>query len=387
MKSLAFAMLHQPPARAFALLVVAPLLIALDGPSPWQIAGLGSVSPECVGGVPIAKRPIIASTQYGAAVTALAWSPDGQRLASIAAAGQIDIWSQSGEQTQRIQLGIHTHGALAFTGDGRYLVTSRSGSDRASDSIALDLWDAATGTLVQRIPGPVPGGTWQQNRSELLAISGNGRVAGSLAAEGPGTPVLLYDAETWAPIGTVAQPPPAIPRTFALSPDGERIALGMYSGLVVLFDTRTRAELNAFHAYAGGGNARVVNRLAFSPDGTLLATAPDQNFHQGEPYPALRMIHIWRVADGGIVRTYEGNFGPVSDLSWSPDGRFLASASMDGPVRIWSTQRNGPPCAAIDNAPAKHDSQAWQVAFSPDGTFLAAGGNGGIVFFKLQADR
>ena len=169
-----------------------------------------------------------------------------------------------------------------------------------------------------------------------------------------------------------------MPQSFALSPDNEQVALGTVGGLVVLFDTRTRRELRSFRAYAA-----IVNKIAFSPDGTLLATGPFQGLRHNPPFPVLQMIHIWRVADGTMVRTYEGNFGPVRGLSWSPDGRFIASASTDGPVRIWSTQRDGLPCTATDNFP----SHAWPVAFSPDGSVLAAGGTGGIVLLELQQSR
>lgn len=363
-----------PRARSLSVLALSLMLVGTDGPPPWQAAD--PVSTECLGGVPLEVRRVEVSAQFNSSVTALAWSPDGRRLASISGmAGQIDVWDRGGQHMRQIKVGLGTYGALAFTPNSQRLVTSRSTPDRASDWVALDIWDLATGALVQRVPGPVPGGTGRQNRSELVAVSANGHMAGSLAHGGLGVPVQLYNPETWALMGTVAEPSPDIPETFALSSDGKQLALGTIGGFVVLFDTQTQRKVNLFSAYPSN-----VHTIAFSPDGTLVATGPFQGLRQNPPFPNPQMIHIWRVADGAKMRTYEGNFGPVRGLSWSPDGRFLASASVDGPVRIWSTQRDGPPCVAMEDFPPR----AWPVAFSPDSDVLAAGGDGGIILFELR---
>lgn len=84
---------------------------------------------DCVGGIPVAVREIPVSAQYDSTVTALAWSADGQRLASIGGfAGQIDIWDRGGQRVQQIKVALGTLEVLAFTHDGHDLVTSRSTS-------------------------------------------------------------------------------------------------------------------------------------------------------------------------------------------------------------------------------------------------------------------
>ena len=92
--------------------------------------------------------------------------------------------------------------------------------------------------------------------------------------------------------------------------------------------------------------------VAFSPDGTLLATASDD-----------RTARIWDTATGRARTTLTGHNGPVTGVAFSPDGTLLATASDDHTARIWDT--------ATAQALTGHNSPVNGVAFSPDGTLLA----------------
>lgn len=70
----------------------------------------------------------------------------------------------------------------------------------------------------------------------------------------------------------------------------------------------------------------VVQSLAFSPDGRLLATG--SSYENG-------LVRIWDVQTGELLRTLEGHLNGVSQVSFSPNSQFLASGSYDGTLRIW----------------------------------------------------
>lgn len=107
------------------------------------------------------------------------------------------------------------------------------------------------------------------------------------------------------------------------------------------------------------GHTATIGRIAWSPDGRFLAS------------PSLdKTIRIWDVAHGRCTAVLKGHKGEVYGAAWSPDGRKLASSGRNkDPVCIWnletgeqSEQRFGP-----------EDNSCWSIGFSPDGQKLACG--------------
>ncbi len=99
--------------------------------------------------------------------------------------------------------------------------------------------------------------------------------------------------------------------------------------------------------------------LAFSPDGSLLATATTDN-----------EICLWQVADGRKFLICQGHTGWVHTVAFSPCGTFFASGSEDETIRLWHVQTGQ--CIATLKG---HSNWVWSVAFSPDGKHLASGSN------------
>jgi len=107
---------------------------------------------------------------------------------------------------------------------------------------------------------------------------------------------------------------------FALAPDGTIIALGLRDGTIQL---RTIDEGILLHTLEG--HQQAVNSLAFSPDGTLLASG-DIRGDTGAV-----TVRLWRTSDGKLVRSEELHSAYfVNSLTFSPDGLFLAVISAGG---------------------------------------------------------
>ena len=105
-----------------------------------------------------------------------------------------------------------------------------------------------------------------------------------------------------------------------------------------------------------GREADQFEAIVWSPDGRFLAAATD-----------LR-IWLWDPSSGRLLRTLAGQRQSVSSLAFSPNGTLLASGSYDGTVRLWQPQ-SGEPLRLLEG----HESLVASLAFSPDGTLLASG--------------
>ncbi|RYP48229.1 hypothetical protein DL768_005836 [Monosporascus sp. mg162] len=100
-----------------------------------------------------------------------------------------------------------------------------------------------------------------------------------------------------------------------------------------------------------------VCAITFSPDGKTLASASYD-----------RTIRLWDTATGAQQQTIEGHSGPVCAIAFSPDGKTLASASGDKTIRLWDTATG-----AQQQTIETHSGSICAVAFSPDGKTLASG--------------
>lgn len=209
------------------------------------------------------------------------------------------------------------------------------------------VYDVTTKKPVARLVDPdlpaPPGGTRSAAHRDAvrsLAFSPDG----TLLASGAMRTVTLWkrsdDAAGGGPAWTVGRriggperTDPFVDRVQALafSPDGKLIAAGggvpTQSGEVVLLDAATGSMVRRFPVPVAGQAPvlkDVVLCLAFSPDGTLLATGG-----------ADRAVAAFNVASGAKVHVFDDHAGRVLGIAWRGDGKLLASVGVDNQCRFW----------------------------------------------------
>ena len=110
-------------------------------------------------------------------------------------------------------------------------------------------------------------------------------------------------------------------------------------------------------AVVQSGHVADVRALAFSPDGTLLATGGNDE-----------VVKLWDVASGRELRTFVGSRAPIYTLRFSSDGRRLAAGGWDRIARVWDSA-TGANIAVL----GPHDDTVQGLSFSPDGERLVVG--------------
>ena len=135
-------------------------------------------------------------------------------------------------------------------------------------------------------------------------------------------------------------------RSVAFSPNGTMLASGSQDSTIKLWNVKKKENITTLE-----GHTHIVSTVAFSPDGTLLASGG-------------RDIKLWDIVTRRNVATLSSSW--ASSIAFSPDGTLLASGGID--VKLWdiATRRN---VATLSG----HTGGVYSVAYSPDGTTLASG--------------
>jgi WD40 repeat protein/serine/threonine protein kinase len=277
--------------------------------------------------------------------------PDGRYLAAASADKWVRLWDWATGQVvfQRTgHVGDYTGMTytVAFSPDGRLLVAG------GEDGIAT-VWDAAGGREVHRLPEK------HENTAVAAAFSPDGRL---LATGSWGGVVRVWDARTGQLVRRV---PAHTHRISALvfSPDGRRLATAGFDRTVRVWDAATGELQNTLSGHTG-----VISGIAFSRDGRRL-------FSSGG---VVKTVKIWDALTGREVLDLRGHTLFCHFVALSPDGHRLASAGADGTMRIWdATPLKGD--EGLASLTCEHDHEVWSVEFSPDGRHLASGTYAGSV--------
>jgi WD40 repeat protein len=236
--------------------------------------------------------------RHGAEVWGLAWSPDGETLASAGADGRVELW-RGGRLTRSYRSDHGVAFAVAWSPVGNGLVAGYA--------------DGSVARLDQR-----PVAAWRGHTLEVIAAAWfDHRIAsGSIDAT-----VRVRD-EGGRPRKSMSDPGGADVNGLAWSPDGKELAAANQDGGIRLWDPedgKLRGRLLRHDGWARG--------VAWSPDGRTLASSGQDG-----------MVRLWNPKTKKQLRAYRSASSDTWAVAWSPDGNRLASGNGDGTVRLWTVR-------------------------------------------------
>ncbi|WAO93446.1 Vegetative incompatibility protein HET-E-1 [Fusarium falciforme] len=272
---------------------------------------------------------------HGGWVTSVAFSADDQRLASGSIDWTVKVWdAATGACVRTLEGHSGWVDSVAFSADGQRLASG-------SGDRTVKVWDAATGACLQTLEGH---SDWVTS----VAFSTDGQ---RLASGSRDRAVKVWDAATGACVQTLKGLSDWV-TSVAFSADGQRLASGSRDRTVMVWDAATGACVETLKSH---GNT--VTSVAFSADGQRLASGSIDN-----------TVKVWDAATGACVQTLKGHNDSVNSVAFSADGQRLASGSIDNTVKVWDAATG----ACVQTLEG-HGGRVTSVAFSTDGQRLASG--------------
>jgi len=276
---------------------------------------------------------------------ALAWSPDGRLLAGRNRAGKVTVLDvTAGRVAHTFEGGaVSRGGSVAFSPDSRLLASG------TRDGLVL-VWDLQTGQVARRLAGHET-----DEPVGAVAFSPDGLLLASGSHDGT---AILWDAATGALLHHLDCAGMHVSGV-AFSPDGR--ALATCSLILTLWDPATGAELRRL---ADDPGHHLPTSAAFTPDGTGMVTGSEHS----------NALVLWDVASGEVRGRWGEHRAPLTAVAFTPDGRRLLTTSRSGSgPDLWDAT-TGAHLRAL-----AVEGGAAAVSISPDGSRIAAGGQGGAV--------
>ena len=309
---------------------------------------------------------------------ALAFSPDGRFLVN-GGGDATTLWEVATGRKVTRHDSLPGTPVLWFSKDSKTLVTLNASEDTTICWIDTDTGKSTVKKIENRLDSH-PRAVYALTHDKVAIAENSGILA-------------LWNAKSGKKVSTLTGPAERLQAedvqgiefnrviSLAFSPDGTRLASGKKDRTVRLWDTTGNNEpillqkqslspdlLRSTQELVDGPNV-----LLFSPDGRILACGEGQN------------VKLWDITTGELITTFRGHIGLVDYLAFSPDGSILASASEDGTVLYWNINPEDPLPPNI----TEHTHQVETISFMNGGssTLASVAYSGIITLYDLETSQ